>query len=297
MTDFTNLAELESIAGQITKTIKQSGIAFNVCDVQSAVTPSPKVFGVRKAVGTTDFEIVTQTPEVPTETASSGGFTQEVAEDIFALFGLDAVEVLRGIALNDLVDKVDFVVLNYMYLKAASAGDLTLDFSVTTDYKTLVSDLIIKISAVRTEMSGDIRRGLPRVLVVTAGVAALLLANNLITGTEDRIENVQTARGKSKDLGHLGDMHVYVDYDSTRALAGEYVLVTHKSDIVGDAAMMILPINDIQTNVLRDEDSGQIKLHYKQRYTYSQNPLATAGDGASDFMRKFDVTLTGFDAL
>lgn len=288
-TDSTFLAELESIAGELTEVIENSSIAFMTCGVQCSLTNNPVAFGVKRAPGTTGFTIAKKTLEKYTY-ASSEGFTDELVQDVYSLFGKGAKDILKMIAANDMADSLDSTIIDYMKGIATVDETLVLDFGTQVEHKILVTNLMVKIAKSRMLLANETKRGLPKYLIVSNGVAALLIANKLVSGSSG---NTVSSRHEYKFLGDLGDMLVFNDFNAT----SEYVMVTHKTDVPGDASVIVTPVLEPAISTVIHKETGQPKIFYRMRFAYTRNPLDSSGANDSLFVRSFPVTLTGFDAV
>ena len=290
-TSNNNLASLESIAGSMTKLIKEQSLAFQICDVQYSTSPSPQTFGVKKADGTTGLEI-TKKELIVDDSASNVGFTEEVIDDIFAIFGEDATLYLENIAANEVIDDLDSTILTYLNSIATDTTDLVLDFSTETNKQILLNDLIFKINKERATIALGTKRGLPRNLVVSPSVGALFSSAKMISNINEG--HITADRDNIKFLGMLGDLNVYIDFEAT----SDYVLIVHKTYMPGDASVIITPISTLPRISYRtDAESGQKKIYFKYRFAYSRNPLDASTTADSIFCSRFDLTLTGYDAI
>ncbi len=287
-TDNTNLGTLESVTSELTELIKANSIAYQVCGIQQTTTSTPVVFGIKKTSGTTGFQIVKK-DTVKKASTNSEGFTDELMEDVFSLFGKNAKEYLKIISANDLIDSLDDEIISYMSSIATVENAVTYDFSTTTDHRQIIHNLLLKINKTRVSMANDLKRGLPKILIVSSAIAALLITNKMISGNDS--DFVAGGAENVKFVGKMGDMLVYQDFDA----AADYVLIAHKSYIPGDASIILIPINEPVANIRRDDETGQPKYHYRMRHAYSRNPVDSGSSTAdSDFIRKFAVTLTDF---
>jgi len=283
-TDKTALATLESMAGDLTKIINKQSIAYQVCDVQYATTPNPSVFGVRKGTGT-GLEIVKASCNSDGESANSDEFTEEVIDDIFNLYGENAENMLKAIAANTVIDEIDTTLIGYMKGIATQETALSYDFGTATP-KQHIDSLILEINKIRVDMAKSLQRGLPKYLIVSSGIASLLITNKLISGNDS--DYIAGGAENVKLLGKLGDMIVFHDLDSV----SDYILFLHKTYVPGDASVILAPIYGPRIQVKPDAESGEPHMYFKQRFAYSQNPLDTAGSHTSDFVRSVDVTIS-----
>jgi hypothetical protein len=285
-TDINALQAMEGITSGITNIVKKQSIAFQICDVQYASNSNPSVFAVAKGDTGTGLKIVKKACELD-ESANSDEFTDEIVEDIFNLFGVDATDRLKVIAANTVADDIDSTIIAYMKTIATAETPVTYDFGAGTA-KDLINALILEINRIRVQMSLTTQRGLPKHLIVSAGIASLLITNKIISGNDS--DYVAGGPDNIKFLGKIGDMMVYHDLE---AVGSEFILFAHKTYIPGDASMIIAPINAVQEAIKIDSESGEPHLYYKQRFAYSQNPLDVTGAGNSEFIRYLEVTLTG----
>ena len=287
MTGNDNIADLESATSELTKIVKANSLAFQVCGIQYSKTPTPLIFGVKKATATTGFEIIKKTPE-KTTLISDEGFTEEVIDDVYALFGENANEYLRTIAANSMIDELDAEVVTYMRGIATVDTAYTLNFTTSTDHRELIHNLILKINKTRVEMADELKRGMPKILIVSGEVAAILISNKIVSGNDS--DYVSSGKENIKFVGKMGDMMVYHDFN----IATASILIAHKNYTPSDASVIIVPISETKMATRIDKESGQPHFHFNQRFAYSRNPLDEIGANDSTFVRSIALTLTGF---
>jgi hypothetical protein len=292
-TDNVNISALDSVAGDLTDLIKQTSLAYQVCSVQYAQTPTPLLFGVRQKSGTKGFEIVSTTPAKFT-VGSAEGMSEEVIDDVFNLFGDNAVEYIQTIAANEIADAIDAEIVTYLNAQATVDTALTLDFTsgVGLENAALVQNLIVKINKTRLEVANATKRGFPTVIIASGSVCALLLSHKMISN--DGAADADTSRSNVKYVGRIADASVYQDLNA----GSDYCLVTHNNAAFpGDAACILIPISEPKLELRRDSEGAGFTHHYKQRFAYGVNPLDVQTATASEFTRKFALTLTGYAAL
>jgi hypothetical protein len=282
-----NIASLESVAGELTDIIKTNSLAYQICGVQHSETPNPLVFGVKKNELTKGFEIVKKVPEKLTS-SDSEGFTEEVIDDVNALFGPDAKDYLKVIAANEICNSIDSTIITYMQGIATAVTPVTYDFAAVTNHKQIIHNLLLKINKTRVEMNTELKRGLPKILIVSGGIASLLITNKMVSGNDS--DFVAGGRENIKFVGKMGDMQVYHDFDA----ASDYVMIAHKTMIMGDASVILVPISEPRFDVRRGSETGQQKFHFKQRHAYSRNPLDADNVGDSLFIKSIAVTLSNY---
>ena len=296
-TQSSNIEVLKGIAGELTEVVKSNSVAYQACGVQYSTSRSPLVFGIKKGDSDVSFQIISKTPEGGVLVKSSSDksadtFSEEMIDDVYSIFGEDATEILKTIAGNNLSDNLDKVIIDHMMSISTKKDAVTYDFS-TGVHKDLISELVLKINQERLSMAKTLKRGLPKILIVSPAVAALLITNKMIAGNDS--DYIAGSRDNIKFVGKMGDMLVYMMDQADLTIATEFVMIAHKSDIPGDASMMIIPIHEPKANIKRDKESGLFTLHYTQKYAYSRNPLDTGTTiNDSDFIYSFVPTLTGF---
>lgn len=287
-TDNSNIAELESVAGELTEIIEHNSLAYQVCGVQYSKTPNPLVFGVKKNPATKGFTIETKTPE-KTQIVDSEGFTEEMIDDVFALFGTNAVDYLKTISANDIADSLDTEIVTYMKGIASMDNPLFLDFTAEPEHNILIQNLMLRINQSRMKISDATRRGFPKVIIASSNVCAMLLTHKMISN--EAAEDASGQRDNIKYIGKIADAQVYQDIDAVQ----DFVMITHKTHIDGDAGVILIPITEPNMKIHRNEETGALKHHYNQRFAYSRNPLDTDGANDSLFVRVFAVSLTDFE--
>jgi len=274
-TQSSNIEVLKGIAGDLTKPIKANSVAYQVCGVQHSTSRAPLVLRNKKGDSDVSFQIVSKTPSGGDLVAAStnkalDGFSEELIDDVFSIFGEEAIEILKNIAANTLADNLDVVVINHMYDIATKKAAVTYDFTSDT-HSELIKELVLKINKERLSMAIALKRGFPKILIVSPGVAALLITNKMIAGNDS--DYIAGDKDNVKFVGKMGDMSVYMMDQSDLDVSTEFVIIAHKSYMAGDASMILIPIQAPKANIRRDKETGILNLHYTQKYAYSANPL------------------------
>jgi hypothetical protein len=267
-TDNTNIATYETVAGELTDIIQQSSLAYQVCGVQPSDMPTPVIFGARKRSGSSGFEILRVDPTKFTSSGSEG-FSEEVIEDVFNLFGDNALDYLKTVQANEIADDIDVEIVDYLNEIATADTPITLDFTSApgTSNKALLENLIVKINKVRLAIANETKRGFPSVIVASGGVCSLLLSQKMLRS--DYAAN--KSRENIKYVGRLADADVFQDLNAST----EYCLITHRTGVPGDAGVILIPIYGPKYAVRRDQEGAGLTHHFKQRFAYGQNPLDT----------------------
>lgn len=290
-TDSNNIATLDSVAGELTDLIRQNSLAYQVCSVQPSTTPTPLLFGVRQKAGSKGFEIVKTVPETFT-TGDSEGMSEEVIDDVFNLFGENAVEYIQTISSNEIADAIDAEIVTYLNEQATVDNTLVLDFNAEGEQGILIQSLIVKINKTRLAIANGTKRGFPSVIIASAGVCSLLLSHKMISN--DSAQDADKSRSNVKYIGKIADAEVYQDLNAV----GDYCLVTHNNkSMPGDSGTILIPISEPKFHLRRDSEGAGFTHHYKQRFAYGVNPLDDQTATQSIFTRKFNCTLTGYGAI
>ena len=293
-TENTNISALDSVAGELTDLIKQSSLAYQVCSVQYAQTPTPLLFGVRQKAGSKGFEVVQTTP-VKFSTGDSEGMSEEVIDDVFNLFGDNAVEYIQTIAANEIADGIDAEIVTYLNQISTVDTTFVADFSTqpgSDENAALVQNLIIKINKTRLAIANSVKRGFPTVIIASGGVCALLLSHKMISN--DGAVDANTSRSNVKYVGKIADANVFQDLNAI----SEYCMVTHNNpSFPGDSGCILVPITEPKFQLRRDSEGAGFTHHYKQRFAYGANPIDTPYAGAVSAVAQIStVTLSDFDA-
>ncbi len=272
-TSITNIEGLESVSGELTEIVKANSLAFQVCGIQHSLTTSPIVFGIKKTPGGTGFNIVKKEAH-KVYSVSSEAFTEELVDDVFAIFGKSATDIFKTIAANDVANTLDTTIIDYMKDISTKVTDVIYDLSSPPEHKIIINNLLLKINKERVIMAKNLKRGLPNRLIVSGGVASLLITNKIISGN-----NEFTPYGKDniKFIGSMGDMMVYHDFNAV----SEYVMISHITDVQGDASVIIIPITEPKHMYRTDKETGQPSIFYTTKYAYSRNPNDSAPTAVS----------------
>lgn len=287
-TTSSHISELNSVATALTGIINKYSLAYQVSDVQVSSTPNPIAFGIKKKSDNTGFEIV-QKPLTSASYYTSESFTEEMVDDIFALYGENAKTIINQIAGNEIVDDLDTAVLNYMNSIAKVYTTLSLDLDALTNHDDITNNIIVKINEIRLAMATVLKRGLPNILIVTPGVASILISYKLLKPTE-KVTEPSASRENINYLGFVGDMEAFIDFNSVY----EYIMLAHKSPYIkGDASIILVPVGEPIVSPTMNKESGIKKILFKQRFAYTRNPLDKSETGDSLFIGKLGVTITG----
>jgi len=286
----SNIEVLKGISGELTDVIKSNSIAYQTCGVQPSDSRAPLVFGIKKGDSDLSFEIVHKTPTnvfATGSTPSTDSFTEEMIDDVYSIFGEESTEILKNIAANNIIDELDNTIVDHMYDLSHKASSEILDmydYSVEEN----VYRLLLKINQERVIMAKSLKRGLPKTLIVSPGIATLLITNKILSGNDS--DFISGSQDNIKLIGSIGDMKIFMmDQDTLVNIDTEFVIISHKSDIPGDASIILIPIQEPKPSIRRDNESGQLTIHYTQKYAYSQNPLDINGSDNSNFITSIDV--------
>ena len=244
------------------------------------------------------FTVESQDVSVSTR-ALKGSYTEELAQDMRDIHGLDAGVELSNMMVTEMRAEMNremvFTVRsqakpgldNAGFQQVAVPG--TYNLSADADgrwsvekYKNLMVTLWREAQVIATET----RRGVGNFIITTTDIAAALAeASNLDTTFK--------TQGLSFDglgityAGLLsGKFKLYVD----PYLTAQEVLIGYKGPHKFDAGVIWAPYIPMYKWEARGEDDGQPRMGYKTRYGITTNPFVSGTAGENTYYRKFTVS-------
>ena len=226
-------------------------------------------------------------------------YTEELAQDLKAIHGMDAEAELTNILSGEVIGEMNRELVNTVRSQAvksvASAwGGLTANtYRVITDsdgrweaenYKSLYMAIVREANAI----AQTTRRGLGNIIICSANVAAGLegvvkLDNGGIPGTNlDASDFLGTTYA-----GVLGGrFKLFIDPYQTV----DFVTIGYKGANEYDSGVFFCPYVPLQLMKAKGEEDFQPRLGMKSRYALATNPMVTGVAGANSFYRDFLVT-------
>lgn len=204
-------------------------------------------------------------------------FTREMAEDMQAMHGMDAVSLFTQIGSEEIILELNREFIDLVDAKAVIGGTSVWNYS-TADGRWEIEkyqNLAAKISRVSREIAKSTRRGQGNFMIVdTSTLTALELSNRLDTTNVDPLANAFVGMFN-------GYIKVFVDIqqDATQIVMG------YKGTTEVDAGIFYSPYVPLRITQGVTQESDQPRIFFRMRYALTENPF-----GAENFYRKIEIT-------
>lgn len=239
--------------------------------------------------------------------ALKSAFTNELAQDLKAIHGLDAETELTAILSGEIIAEVDREIVaeinrqaipvasGYTYNgTAVNAGAGVVDLATagfdgrwTVEKHRQLIDIIDRQAQLIARRT---RRGKGNFILCSANVAAALESAGTVKYLSDGNGIVQPDVTGIAYVGVLNNRYkMYVDPYSS----GDYVTIGYKGPNVYDAGIFYAPYVPLQMYKAIGQDDFQPRIGFKTRYALACNPYApnTSGVGTDD-LNPYFVTFT-----
>lgn len=237
-------------------------------------------------------------------------YTQEIAQDMKAVHGLDAEQELASILQTEIVSEINREIIRTIYTSArigAKAGTATVgtfDLDVDANGRWSVEKfkgLLFQIEREANVIAQQTRRGRGNFILCSSDVASALAMAGVLDYAPALSTNLNVDEASSTFAGVLnGKYKVYVDpYAANTNDANQFALVGYKGASPYDAGVYYCPYVPLQMVRAIDPNSFQPKIAFKTRYGLVPHPMTTldAGNGNTGFtadknyyFRKIKVT-------
>ena len=203
-------------------------------------------------------------------------YTREMAEDLSACHGMDAVSLLTQLASDEIIVEMNRRFIDAVEVQAILGGSTIWNYS-TADGRWEVEkyqNLCAKISRVSRDIAKSTRRGQGNFMIVdTSTLSALEMTGKLNNTNVDPVN--QSFVGVFN-----GYIKVFVDIfmDDTQILMG------YKGNTELDAGIFYCPYIPLQVTMGYTQEGDQPRLFFRMRYGLKNNPF-----GAENYYRKIDL--------
>ncbi len=262
------------------------------------------------AAGTyTQNEVITQTapwPEMSFEIekvsvtaqtrALKAKYTQELAQDLRVVHGMDAESELANILSTEVTAEINREIIGTLRSQAikpnvGTVADNTYTMSTDADgrwevetYKNLYMEIVRQAG----QIALNTRRGVGNFIVVSSNVAAALESATKLDVAPLQGGNFNNDYVGATYAGLLGGrFKMYVDPYA----ASDFVTIGYKGANVYDAGMFYCPYVPLQMMKAIGEEDFQPRIGLKTRYAVAFNPFVTGTAAENDFYREFQVVL------
>lgn len=218
-------------------------------------------------------------------------FTNELAEDLRAIHGLDAETELATILQGELQAEIDYEILAFLRAQAIAAG--TININTDTDGRWSVEKYmgLIRLLDRQSNIIGQqTRRGRATWIVTTPDVAGALEMAGKVNMYADRDMgdlNVDvtgiTYVGK---LANKWDLYI----DPYAPSGTNWALLGFKGNNNYDAGAFYCPYTPLTFYKGQGDESFQPRIGFKTRYGLVHNPYASGSSAANPYYREVSIT-------
>lgn len=241
-------------------------------------------------------------------------YTNELAQDLRVVHGLDAESELSNILSTEILGEINREIINRLRQVAKvavgeaqyvsgervndSAGAAVLgtaglfDINLNSDGRWSAEkykQLLVKINKECNAIAKDTRRGRGNFMIVSSNVAVILDLAGKMTYAPGVDNNLHADDTGATFIGTLqGRIKVYID----PFLGYDEVIVGYKGPNQMDAGFFYCPYVPLQKTSVTDPNTGQPRMFYKTRYGVVANPFTAPMDvkSGNSYYRKFKVT-------
>jgi len=218
-------------------------------------------------------------------------YSQEMAQDLKAIHGLDAETELANILSTEILAEINREVIRTIAVTATRGANTSTTtqgiFDLDTDSNGRWSvekfkGLMFHLERECNQISRDTRRGKGNIMICSSDVASALQ----MAGILDYAPALNSNQLQIDDTGNTfagvinGRLRVYID---PYAEGGNYAVVGYKGSSTFDAGLFYCPYVPLQMVRAVGEDNFQPRIAFKTRYGMVANPFAegaTVGNGA-----------------
>lgn len=241
-------------------------------------------------------------------------YTQELAQDLKAVHGLDAEQELSNILSTEILAEINREIVRTIYIaskvgaQAGTATAGTFDLDVDSNGRWSVEKfkgLMFQIERDANVIAQTTRRGKGNFIVCSSDVASALAMAGVLDYSSGLSNTLTVDESSSTFAGVLnGKYKVYVDpYAANGGVSPQFALIGYKGSSAYDAGLFYCPYVPLQMVRAIDPDTFQPKIAYKTRYGIVANPFTTQDvtgwtpdsneglkAGKNYYYRKFGVT-------
>lgn len=218
-------------------------------------------------------------------------YSQEMAQDLKAIHGLDAETELANILSTEILAEINREVIRTIAVTAtrgANSGTTTqgiFDLDADSNGRWSVEKfkgLMFHIETECNQIARDTRRGKGNIMICSSDVASALQ----MAGILDYAPALNSNQLQVDDSGNTfagvinGRLRVYID---PYASGGNYAVVGYKGSSTFDSGLFYCPYIPLQMVRAVGEDNFQPRIAFKTRYGMVANPYAegiTVGNGS-----------------
>lgn len=220
-------------------------------------------------------------------------YSEELAQDLKAVHGLDAAAELSNILSQEITAETNREVVRKVYIsavKGAAVGTAvagTFDLDVDSNGRWSVEKfkgLMFQIEREANAIGQQTRRGRGNFIITSADVASALAMAGVLDYAPALANNLNVDDTSTTFAGILnGKYKVYVDPYAANVSATQFFVVGYKGASAFDAGIFYCPYQPLQMVRATDPSSFQPKIGFRSRYGIVANPFASnSGNVATD---------------
>jgi hypothetical protein len=220
-------------------------------------------------------------------------YTQELAQDLKAVHGLDAEQELSNILSSEILAEINREVMRTIYTAAkdgaqagtATAGTFDLDIDSNGRWSVeKFKGLMFQIERDANVIAQQTRRGRGNFVVCSSDVASALAMAGKLDYAPALSTNLNVDEASTTFAGILnGKYKVFVDpYIANGGVSPQFALIGYKGSSAYDAGLFYCPYVPLQMVRAVDPSTFQPKIAFKTRYGLVANPFTTLDSGGSD---------------
>jgi Major capsid protein Gp23 len=227
-------------------------------------------------------------------------YSQEIAEDMKRVHGLNVDSELVNIISNEITAEINREMMDKLYISAkqgaqwaATPGSIDLTADVGGRWSAeRFRGLQFAIDRDANRIALETRRGKGNKLVVSADVASALAFAGIMTYAPaiQAQTNLKVDPSGATFVGTMGNYSVYVDPYAQ----GDGYLVGYKGSEATDAGIFYCPYIPLSLSRAVDPKTFQMALGFKTRYGWAVNPFVSATNqfvaGANPYYRAAAIT-------
>ena len=227
---------------------------------------------------------IEKTSVVAVTRALKAEYSDELAQDLKAVHGLDAAAELSSILSQEITAEINREVIRRVYISAevgaqvgtATAG--TFDLDVDSNGRWSVEKfkgLMFQIEREANAIGQRTRRGRGNFIITSADVASALAMAGVLDYSSGLSNNLNVDDTSTTFAGVLnGKYKVYVDPYAANSSAAQYFVCGYKGTSAFDAGIFYCPYVPLQMVKAQDPNTFQPKIGFRTRYGMVSNPFA-----------------------
>ena len=237
---------------------------------------------------------IEKTSVVARTRALKAEYSDELAQDLKAVHGLDAATELSNILSQEITAEINREIIRTIYISAAPGAQVgtatggTFDLDVDSNGRWSVEKfkgLMFQIEREANAIGQQTRRGRGNFIITSADVAsALAMAGVLDYSSGISGQNNLNVDDTSTTFAGIlnGKYKVYVDPYAQNVSATQYFVVGYKGTSAFDAGIFYCPYVPLQMVRAQDPNTFQPKIGFRTRYGIVANPFASNSGVATE---------------